>query len=434
MTRDDETPRFEMRTRPEPAVAAPQDLSAPATQIVRDREDYLGQGSAELGRRISDEQVELFVAIDPAPAIQQQLERLAPEYIALHDIGPSASLRLLSALASAAGARVQRLSVRRQGHGVPLALLPFVEVGGGDGQRPLRIYSTDIEAERDGREAIARVLLAHARLAVLMVGDLPAAALARALAPLGDAMARGPWPNRELLMLPLGSATTLAAHAAELGRHSSVAVRVTPHASRPQEAWAFVSGSWNRLAGSGERRLLDTDLQRALPRKAMPQAEAPTEPMGLDPLGAPRPGGPAAASPTAPARPGPRVVPAVPAGIAPASWSEYLVRCAALRGALAGCVVETGGRRLLARFGALPAEALVDQGLAVLDAAQAASRALGFPAAPPDTTVSAGEHHLLLRGVPGHPGTVLLLALEASSSHLTLARLQLDRLAAPPAG
>ena len=65
--------------------AARDDLSAPATQIVRDREDYLGQGLRDVGRRISDEQVEMFVSIEPAAALQQQFERLAPEFIALHE-------------------------------------------------------------------------------------------------------------------------------------------------------------------------------------------------------------------------------------------------------------------------------------------------------------------------------------------------------------
>ena len=126
---DDDLPWPPQSYRPSRA-----ELAAPATQIVRDREDYLGQGLQDVGRRIADDQVELFVSGDPAAALQQQFERLAPEFIALHDVGTSASLRLLGALAGAAGARVQRLSIRRQGHGVALAVLQFVEVPLADGQ------------------------------------------------------------------------------------------------------------------------------------------------------------------------------------------------------------------------------------------------------------------------------------------------------------
>ena len=80
----------------------PDELAAPATQIVRDRDAYLGQ-SRDVGRRLTDEQVELFVADDPAAALQRELERLAPSYIALHDVGTSSSLRLLQAMAATTG-------------------------------------------------------------------------------------------------------------------------------------------------------------------------------------------------------------------------------------------------------------------------------------------------------------------------------------------
>ena len=69
------------------------DLSAPQTQIVADREAYLGQGRNDVGRRIADDQVELFVAGDVAQCLQQELAKHLPEFIALHDIGTSASLR-----------------------------------------------------------------------------------------------------------------------------------------------------------------------------------------------------------------------------------------------------------------------------------------------------------------------------------------------------
>jgi hypothetical protein len=147
------------------------DLGAPATQIVGDRDAYLG-GQGDVGRRIGEDQVELFITGDVAGALQREFQAHASEFIALHDVGSSGSLRLLGSLAGSAGARVQRLSVRRQGHGLALAVLQFVEVPLADGQR-LRVYSTDINADGPARQQVARVLLAFSQLGVLMVGDLP---------------------------------------------------------------------------------------------------------------------------------------------------------------------------------------------------------------------------------------------------------------------
>jgi len=132
---------------------------------------YLGQGDNEIGRRISDHQVELFVAGDPAQSLQVEFDQHRPEYIALHDVGAKASLRLLASLAGAAGAHVQQLSIRRQGQGAPLAVMQFTEVRLADGT-PVRIYSTDVDVDAGARVPLARVLLAYSRLGVLMMGPL----------------------------------------------------------------------------------------------------------------------------------------------------------------------------------------------------------------------------------------------------------------------
>ncbi|MCW5613334.1 MAG: hypothetical protein KIS83_22075 [Rubrivivax sp.] len=262
------------------------DLLSPKTQIVADRDDYLGQGRNDVGRRIGEDQVELFVTGDVAHSLQQEFSLHQPEFIALHDVGTSASLRLLSSLAAAAGARVQRLSIRRQGHGVALAVLQFVEVSLKDGSA-VRVYSTDVSVDAAQRAQIARVLLAHSKLGVLLVGDLPPNALAGQLAPLHESLRRGPWPNRDLLLLPLGSSIALAAPAAQLGADTPVAVHVTPHASKPKHAWNFIGGAWNRLHGRpGGERALSTELNDALPRPAVPSSQAPTEPMPLEPAAA----------------------------------------------------------------------------------------------------------------------------------------------------
>ena len=80
-----------------------------------------------------------------------------------------------------------------------------------------------------------------------MVGELPGHAIAAALKPVHDDILAGPWPNRNLLLLPLASASTLVTHGLDLGRGTGVAVRTTPQVARPADAWAFITGTWSRL-------------------------------------------------------------------------------------------------------------------------------------------------------------------------------------------
>jgi len=397
------------------------ELAAPATQIVRDREDYLGQGLRDIGRRIADDQVELFVSGDAAPALQQQLERLAPQYIALHDVGTSATLHLLNALAGAAGAPVQRLSIRRQGQGVALAVLQFVEVPLGDGNHA-RIYTTDVNADGAQRQQLAMVLLARSRLSVLMLGDVPATALANALAPVRDAMTRVNWTNRDMLVLPLGSASSLAAQAGQMLGGSGLHVRVTPQASRPNDAWSFISGAWNRQQmPASQSAALNTDLAHAVPKPAVPMPEAPTEPMPLSP-----------ASPAAPAPPPSATPPWAPLPTSAQRWSDYAHRCAAIKGVVSCCVFDLRSQQALAHAGGLPAgERLAIQGGLLIDAITNAAQSLNLGSAAPEAAITVGQQHLVLRPVPGHPGVVLHLVLHASANNLTLARMQLERVTAP---
>jgi hypothetical protein len=399
------------------------ELAAPATQIVGDREAYLGQATGDVGRRISEDQVELFVSGDAALSLQGELQRMAPEYITLHDVGLAASLRLLSSMAGPAGARVQRLSIRRQGQGVALAVVPFVEVTLADAT-PVRVYSSDIQADGPTRNGLARVLLAHSRLAVLMVGELPAHVLTAQLTPLHEAMQRGPWPNRDLLLVPLGSSIGLAGPSAQLANNTPVAVHVTPHAAKPKHVWTFVGGAWNRLHGMpGGERALPTELSRAVPKPRVPMPEATTEPMPLD-----LPSRPAAMPALQTYMPSVTPMP-VPGG---SSWQDYAKRCALIKGAQACCVFDMHSMSVMASAGdAPPAERLARQGAALLATLLDASRALGLGPVQPEASITTGHHHLLLRPVPGHPGVALHLVLQAHGANLTLARMQLERIAAP---
>ena len=425
------------------------DLDAPQTQVVADRDAYLGQGRHDVGRRISDDQVELFISGDLAQSLQQEFSRHAPEFIALHDVGTSASLRLLASMANPAGARVQRLSVRRQGHGVALAVLQFVEVPLADGT-PVRVYSTDINTDAAVRAQVARVLLAHSRLGVLMVGELPSHALAAQVSPLRDAMLRGPWPNRDLLMVPLGSGVALAAQASQMAGAGGVAVHVTPHAAKAKHVWTFIGGAWNRLnAAVGSYRTLPSEMTRAVPRPAIPPTEAATQPMDLQPLSVEaatrllstpdrrRPGQSDVAMPTPPpqsyvTRPMPEAAPMpmpVPGGT---RWQSYADRCALIKGTMSCCVFDMHSSQTLASAGGPPAaERLALQGSALLATMGDAARALGLGQAKAEAAISTGGHHLLIRPVPGHPGVAVFLVILASAGNLTLARMQLERIESP---
>jgi hypothetical protein len=419
-------PREDLAWQPTRSVDR-QDLLHPSTQIVGDRDAYLGQGRHDIGRRISDEQVELFIAADVAGSLQREFVQHTPEFIALHDMGMSASLRLLTSLAGAAGARVQRLSVRRQGHGVALAVLQFVEMPMANGT-PVRVYATDFNADTATRAAVARVLLAFSRLGVLLVGDLPPHALTGQLLPMREALLRGPWPNRELLMVPLGGNTALAGQAAQLGGQSAVSVQVTPQASKPRQAWSYIGGAWNRLnVDIGADRVLPTDMSLAIPRPRPAVSEAATEPMPLPPAPSPAP----AALPAAFAHqtlPLPLPMP-TPGGTA---WQDYADRCARIKGCVAACVFDVHSMQTLASAGNLPsAERLAQQGATLLAQMNDATRALGLGSARAEASISTPSHHLILRPVPGHPGVALHLVVQASLGNLTLARMQLERTEAP---
>ncbi len=438
-----------------------EDLNAPQTQVVADRDAYLGQGRHDVGRRIADDQVELFISGDLAQSLQQEFTRHAPEFIALHDVGTSASLRLLASMANPAGARVQRLSVRRQGHGVALAVLQFVEVPLADGT-PVRVYSTDINTDAALRAQVARVLLSHSRLGVLMMGELPSHALATQINPLREAMLRGPWPNRDLLMVPLGSGVALAAQASQMAGVGGVAVHVTPHAAKAKNVWTFIGGAWNRLnTAAGTYRTLPTEMTRAVPRPAIPPTEAATQPMDLQPLSVEaatrllstpdrrRPGQTDVAPPMAPL-PGyasrPAMAPIAPPTPAPTPtqmstpmpvpggtrWQAYADRCALIKGTMSCCVFDMHSAQSLACAGGPPAaERLALQGSALLATMGDAARALGLGQAKAEAAISTGGHHLLIRPVPGHPGVAAFLVILASAGNLTLARMQLERIEAP---
>lgn len=400
--------------------------TALATQFLKDEEEYLTGEKTDIGRQTGANERELFVSCDPAQAMQQQFEHLQPEFIAIHDIATSSSRKLLLGIAAASGRSVQKLVIRRQGYGTPLATLEFVELATTD-NRSLRLYTTEADADTTARHGLARMLLAFSRLGAVMVGELPGHAIAAALKPLHDDIVAGPWPNRNLLLLPLASASTLVTHGMDLGRGTGVTVRTTPQVARPADAWSFITGTWNRLREQSEpdgRTVpelggFNPGLSAAVANakrsaaKGMPSGD--TQP--FDEL-------PAQLS----MRPMPPIPGAKPA-VARNLLERYVRQVGDLTGVVGCCVFEVDSGRPVAHAGASPnAGDLGARGMELMAAMTAGSRGLGFGQAMPEAAITLGAHHLLLRPVPRNPGLALHAVLDKASANLTLARLQVLRM------
>lgn len=410
---DDEMPRTP--GTPE-AWQATRAQTALATQIMRHEEDEGVDEKREIGRQVGTNERELFVSCDPALAMQQQFEHLNPEFIAVHDIGTTSSRKLLAGVAAASQRAVQKLYIRRQGYGTPLATLEYVELPTTDGSS-LRMYTTEADADTLSRQGLARMLLAFSRLGVLMVGDLPAHALEAAFKPLHDDMIAGPWHNRHLLLLPLSASSTVAAHGAELGRGTGVNVRTTPQVARPADAWGFINGAFARLREQmpAEPRAPGGHFPRtaATGRSSFaPPQEAvvpPPAPLAMRPM---------PQVPTAKARPA-----------ASGVLERYVQQLGELTGMVSVCVFELATGRDVAHAGASPAASeLGEHGAELVASITSTCRALGLGHAIPDAAITLGAHHLVLRPLPRHPGLALHAVLDKTHANLTLARLQIGRM------
>ena len=399
--------------------------TAMATQILHSEDDYLATEKADIGRQTGTDTRELFVSCDPAQALQQQLEHLRPDFIAVHDVGTSSARKLLVGIAAASSRAMQKLVIRRQGYGTPLATIEFIELPTPDGGT-LRMYATDADADAAARHGIARMLLAFSRLGVLMIGDLPGHAMAAALQPLREFMVAGPWPNRQLLLLPLTSASTLAAQGSELGHGTGVNVRTTPQVTRPADAWGFINGAWGRLLGDAASTTASTASVNSRAARSSNDFAAPS----LRPT-APQQPAPAAVTPAVlPMRPMPPIASAgehrpLPEG----ALERYVHHLSELAGMVSCCIFDISTGREVLHAGASPsATDLASHGSTLLVAMTTASRALGFGHALPEAAITLGSHHMLLRAVPRHPGLALHAVLDKSHANLTLARLQVLRM------
>jgi len=416
-----------------------------ATHLVDDRDEYLATESRDIGRAVGENLRELFVSCDPAPAMLQQFDHAQPDFIAVHDIGTTSSRKLLAGVAEAMGVGISRLMIRRQGYGTTLATLEYIEFPGTEGGT-LRVYSTEAEADTASRQGLARVLLAYSRLGVLMVGDLPGHALAKALKPLRDDIITGPWPNRDLLLLPLASSAATASHGGDLGRGTGITVRTTPAVLRPSDAWTFISGAWGRLRA----QIADTGkLVPAIPGMSIAAptaAGAPPAPSAATAQPAGTPFGPHAVTPALEPL-SLRPMPPVPqksshvAALSPAAsglLARYVEQLSKLNGMLECCVFESASGRDIAHVGGKSdVDSLASAGAALLGSLVRTSQRLKLAAKLPEAAITLDDRHLILRPVPTHPTLMLHAVLDKSRCNLTLARLQIQRMdelfdASPP--
>lgn len=462
------------RSGPEDMAAPLRSFDAPKTQILPARCGHLGEAGDEIGQRLGPDRLELFVAADAAQAMQEQIDHHAPEYIAVHDLGGSGGLRLLAAIGAARRTPLQQLAIRRQGHGMALATLRFVELES-RGRRRLRLYSTDIDADSQTRRQLARVLMGHARLAVMLVGELPAHALDTALAPWRETLQADCWANRDLLLLPRSAASRLGEHAARLAGDSQVHVVVSAAATQPNEIWTLIAGAWNRVRSARRQAAAAV----ALPREAAEGPAAGTaaatcatacetaapsapvvrpEPAPIDDaapligrimsLGlvreleglaeAPRPddvrtedrsvppaddrSGSVGAAPAEPRRA------TIPGADLPrrSLYERYLRACEPIKGLISACIFEVRGGQCLAHVGGRPGpQALTAQGMRLSATLADAGYALGLGASQPGATITLPQHHLLLHPLPGHPGVVMHAVLDGSIADPTLAQLRI---------
>jgi hypothetical protein len=398
------------------------------TQILADG-DGAGPDTG-IGRRVGPGLWELFVVYDPAQALAQQFDLHPEPCVALHDIGSPQSRRWLAEIATAHRLAPQRLVVRSQGWGVALATIHFLELPVATGA-PLRLYSTDVDAETRQRQAIARVLLGASRIGAVLVGDLPGHALAAALQPLHDAIATGPWRNRELLLMPTRGTGVLARHADAVTEATPVRSRVTPTVADAEDALAATVEAWNDLhaplAGAGVATPIVTLAVRQ--RAPTPPAATPAAP-----LAPPVSRSTATPPPLPPLQPLP-LPRAAQAGAEPLPpLQRYAQRCLEIKGMVSCCIFELDTQRTLAHAGARPGPAaLAANGAALCAALAAASRGLGLGAAPPEAAVTLAGHYLVLRPLPRQPRLVLHAVIDRSATPLVLALRHLERIDDEPA-
>jgi hypothetical protein len=391
---------------------ATQALTHQATRVMPREGDEPTAERPEIGRPVGEHTQELFVSCGAGDALVQQFDHLQTEFLTVHDLGTTSSRKLLAGIAAASNRHVQRLVIRRSGAGESLAAIEYVNIPAVNG-KAVRLYSSDVDAGPAERAALSRVLLGRARLGLMLVGGLAPHALVASLAEWREAVLGGAWQCRRLLFLPLSASHTMNAAVATFRQQTALDVIATAQVTRPADVWTQLCAHWNRLQQQSHpgRELTSLPLLGTTPSQA-PAAPAPrasgfgsfsTAPMPMPTIGQ-------------------RVTAATP-------LERYALDLGAMSGVVSVCVFETTTGRWLNHAGARPGpEDLAQHGMALLSSFAAAGRAMGLGAAVPEVSATYGQHHLLLRAVPQHPGIALHLVVDKPHGNLALVQAQLRRL------
>ena len=271
--------------------------------------------------------------------------------------------------------------------GTTLASIEYVDCPAQNGET-VRLYLTDVEADTAQRQALARTLLGRSRLGLVLVGGLPGHVIASSLEPWQQAVLGGGWNCRRLVFLPLVAGPALATQVSAFRGKTAIDTLVTAPVSKPAEVWSQLCNVWNDLEkrshpGKADEQLALLGSARPVPTgAAVPQRRA---------------------SDLAPPTPMPVAGASGPADNTP--LAGYLHAVGLLPGVVSVCAFDLGSGRPLGHAGARPGpEDLARHGHALITAMAGAARGLGLGGALPDTIITLGSHHLLLRPVPDAPG------------------------------
>jgi hypothetical protein len=386
----------------------------------------------QIGRDVGNATRELFVSCDATQAMQIQFDHIAPQYLAVDDLGGGLSRHLLQEMSQESGWPLYRLVIRRQGFGTTLATIFYLDCPATN-DRFVRLYATDVDADAPTRQALARLLLARSTLAAVLVPEHGPAPLPEALRQLKDEYFKGQWFNRHVIFMPMKATPEMVDAVARFGRETGLAARITPSVQRATQIWVYLGASWNRLQETTKGAQAITFASLALAPPAPPAQSlgfvlgtgAPAAEGVAGASAAPPPAGPAAA-PTPNAFDGPAHAPV--SEPLPARYVRQIGQWPGVEGA---CIFDVKTLQSLGHAGP-KAQALVwaHQSRAMLTAMAQAGKEMGVGAAISETVVTYAQQRVILRGVPGHPGCVLCVVVERNATPVAHWLAELDRLAA----
>jgi hypothetical protein len=123
-----------------------------------------------------------------------------------------------------------------------------------------------------------------------------------------------------------------------------------------------------------------------------------------------------------------RADPAPPAP-AQSSWTEYLRRCAAIKGVTEACVLDLDLQRSVAHVGnQRTADRLAAKGAMLHAMIIDSAHVLGLTASSPDAAITLDQHYLLLHPLPGRPRVMLHMLIDRHQGNIGLARAQLHQI------